>query len=73
MLKFVQNSLEFTNLLYSQGFVERILVCVRRPYNESCIICITLYTEIVTDQTDHFADVFVHEHVAYGYDVVTTL
>ena len=25
------------------------------------------------DQTDHFADVFVHENVAYGYDVVTTL
>ena len=28
---FVQNSLEFTNLLYSQGFVERIRLCVRRP------------------------------------------
>ena len=31
------------------------------------------YTESVADQTDHFADVFVRENVAYGYDVVTTL
>ena len=23
------------------------------------------------DQTDHFADVFVRENVAYGYDVMT--
>ena len=28
--------------------------------------------ESVADQTDHFADVFVRENVAYGYDVVTT-
>ena len=41
--------------------------------NEPCILCMTLYTESVTDQIDHFADVFVHENVAYGYDVVTTL
>ena len=32
-----------------------------------------LYTESVADQTDHFADVFVRENVAYAYDVVTTL
>ena len=35
----------------------------------------TLYTESTADQsyqTDHFADVFVREDVAYGYDVVTT-
>ena len=31
----------------------------------------TLYTESVRDQTDHFAVVFVRENVAYGYDVVT--
>ena len=31
------------------------------------------YTESIADQTDHFADVFVRENVAYGYDVVTTL
>ena len=31
----------------------------------------TLHTESVADQTDHFADVFVRENVAYGYDVVT--
>ena len=33
----------------------------------------TLYTESVADQADHFADVFVRENIAYGYDVVTTL
>ena len=33
----------------------------------------TLYTESVEDQTDHFADVFVRENVAHGYYVVTTL
>ena len=33
----------------------------------------TLYTESVADQTDHFADVFVRENVTCGYDVVTTL
>ena len=30
-----------------------------------------LYTESLADQTDHFADVFVCEKIAYGYDVVT--
>ena len=34
-------------------------------------ICMTLYTESVANQTDHFADIFVLENVAYGYDVVT--
>ena len=28
-----------------------------------------LYMESVADQTDHFADVFVRENVAYGYDI----
>ena len=41
--------------------------------NQPCIICITLYTESVADQTDHFVDVFVGLNVAYGYDVVMTL
>ena len=27
-----------------------------------------LYTESVVDQTDHFADAFVHENFAYSYD-----
>ena len=31
----------------------------------------TLYTESIADQTDPFADVFVRENVAYGYDVMT--
>ena len=39
--------------------------------NEPCIICMTLYKERIADQTDHFADVFVRENVAYGYDVMT--
>ena len=33
----------------------------------------TLYTESVADQTDHFAIAFVPENVAHDYDVVTTL
>ena len=36
---------------------------------EPCIISMMLYTESVADQTDHFADVFDRENVAYGYDV----
>ena len=31
----------------------------------------TLYTESGADQTDHFADVFVRENDAHGYDVMT--
>ena len=31
------------------------------------------YTESAVDQTDHFAEAFVRENVASGYDVVTTL
>ena len=30
-----------------------------------------LYMKSFTDQNDHFADVFVRENVALGYDVVT--
>ena len=30
-----------------------------------------LYTESTADQTDHFAEVFVRENVAQGYDVMT--
>ena len=30
----------------------------------------TLYTESVADQTNHFADAFVGENIAYGYDIV---
>ena len=41
--------------------------------NEPYIICMTLNTESIADQTDHFADVFVRENVAYGYDVVRRL
>ena len=29
----------------------------------------SLYTESLADQTDHFVDVFVRENIAYGYDV----
>ena len=44
---------------------------LENTYNEPCIICMTLYTERIADQTDHFADVFVRENVAYGNDVMT--
>ena len=33
----------------------------------------TLYAESAADQTDHFADAFVHENIVHGYDVVMML
>ena len=45
---------------------------LENTYNEHCIICITLYTESVADQTDHFDDVFVLENIAWGCDDVMT-
>ena len=33
----------------------------------------TLHTESVADQTDHFANAFVRENVACDYDVVAPL
>ena len=33
------------------------------------VFCMTLYTESLTDQNDHFADAFVRKSVADGYDV----
>ena len=30
----------------------------------------TLYVESIADQTDHFADVFVHKNIVYSYDEV---
>ena len=41
--------------------------------NEPRVICMMLYTESIASQTDHFADTFVSENVAYGYDIVTIL
>ena len=41
--------------------------------NKTYIICMMLHMENVEYQTDHFANAFVRENVAYGYDVVTTL
>ena len=32
----------------------------------------TLYTESVADQNDHFADAFVWENIVWGYDIVMT-
>ena len=32
----------------------------------------TLYTGNAVNKTDHFADAFVHENVANGYDIVMT-
>ena len=52
-------------MLFEHGSV------LENTLNEPCIICMTLYTERNADQTDHNADVFVRENVAYGYDVMT--
>ena len=41
--------------------------------NEPCIICMTLNTESVGDQTDHCPEVFVCENIAYSHDMVTKL
>ena len=46
---------------------------LENTYNEPCIIFLTFYTKSVTDMTDHFAKVFVHENGAYCYNVVKTL
>ena len=37
------------------------------------LFAMTLYTESTAYQTDHSADVFDRENVAYGFDVVTML
>ena len=52
-------------MLFEHGFK------LENASNEPCVIYMTLYTESVADQTDHFADVFVRENVAYGYGVMT--
>ena len=54
-------------MLFEHGFE------LENTKNQPCIICMALYTESDADQTDHFADAFVWENVAYGYDIVTTL
>ena len=38
----VQNSLEFKNFLYLQGFAKRIRLCVRRPLGASVKLCIVI-------------------------------
>ena len=53
--------------------IQEIHVLFEHPFelentlNEPCIICMTLYTESVADRTDHFANAFFRENVAYGY------
>ena len=32
----------------------------------------TFYVESVADQTDHFADAFVHKNIVYSYEEVMT-
>ena len=54
------------HVLFKLGFE------LENTQNEPCFICMTLYMENVADKTDHFADAFIRENVAYGYDVVTT-
>ena len=38
--------------------------------NKPQAIYINLYAESAADQTDHFADAFVHENGGYGYDAI---
>ena len=52
-------------MLFEHGFK------LENTLNEPCITRITLFTECVDDQTNHFTNAFVPENVAYGYDVVT--
>ena len=54
------------HMLFEHGGLN--LIILKQP----CIICM-LYKESVADQTDHFANVFVCENIAFSYDVVTTL
>ena len=51
------------HVLFEHGFTLQI----------STVIYMTLYAESAVDQTDHFADAFVHENIWYVYDVVMTL
>ena len=53
------------HMLFEHGFK------LENTSNEPWVIYMTLYTESVADQTDHFADVFVRENVAYGFGVMT--
>ena len=51
-------------MLFAHGFK------LENTSNEPWVIYMTLYTESVADQTDHFADVFVCENVVYRHDVL---
>ena len=53
-------------MLFEHGFK------LENTLNESRVINLTLYTESFADQTDHFADAFVHENVTYSCDGVMT-
>ena len=54
-------------MLFKHGFE------LENTKNEPRFNYMTLYTESVAYQTDHFAATFVRENVVFGYDVVTTL
>ena len=43
---------------------------LKNTSNKPRVIYMTLYAESAADQTDHSADTFVRENVAYVYDVV---
>ena len=52
-------------MLFEHGFK------LENTSNEPWVIYMTLYTESVANQTDHFANFFVCENVAYGHDIMT--
>ena len=55
------------HMLFEHGFE------LENTLNKHCVICMTLITESIVDQTDHFTDAFFSEKVTYGYDIVTAL
>ena len=51
-------------MLFEYGFK------LENTSNKPCVIYMNLFTESIADQTDHFADAFIRENIAYSYDVV---
>ena len=51
-------------MLFEHGFK------LKNASSKPQVIYMTLYAESAADQTDQFADDFVLENIAYGFDVV---
>ena len=55
------------HVLFEHGFE------LENTSNKPQLTCMTLYTERIVDQTDHFADAFVSGNVTLSYDIVMTI